>query len=124
MAGFSPRWYRFTGAPDHSYPYHIWLFSDRGLRMTLRRAGLEVVEARRFGLLASACLLGFVRMLHPLLGKWSTHPPGSQRSPSLESSRTRRAYDRLQHWSRYPLGRWMPPVGPQTMFVAARSIVQ
>lgn len=122
MAGFSPRWYRLTGASKHSYPYHIWLFSDRGLRMTLRRAGLEAVETRRFGLLASAGLLGAVQTLRPVLGRWSTHGPGTQQDRSLESSRTRKAYDRLQHLSRYRVGRWMPPVGPQTMFVAARSI--
>ena len=123
MAGFSPRWYRLTGASEHSYPYHIWLFSDRGLRKTLRRAGLEIVETRRFGLLASAFLLGSVQALRPVLGRWSTHPAGREDNRSLDDSRVRKAYDRLQHSTRYQLGRLMPPVGPQTMFVAARSII-
>lgn len=118
LGGMSPRWYAMTGRLD--FPEHRWLFSEASLRELLRRAGLEVVAVRRYGLLASVLLLGARRLAAPLLGRWAPRPARDARSIGEGASPVARLYGWLQHVTRYTLGRWMPRVGPLTLLVAAR----
>jgi SAM-dependent methyltransferase len=118
LGGVSPRWYSMLGRLD--FPEHRWLFSEEALRGLLRHAGLEVVSIRRYGLLASALLLGARRLVAPVLGRWAQRPAKEARTIGEGTSAVARLYGWLQHVTRYTLGRWMPRVGPLTLLVAAR----
>jgi SAM-dependent methyltransferase len=100
------------------YPFHLWLYEERAVRKLLQQAGLEVVEVRRFGLLAGIVLLTAGQVAQRLLGGIGARAPGTVRFSG--QSRARSAWDWAQHVCRYRIGPWMPPIGPQTLWVAAR----
>jgi SAM-dependent methyltransferase len=108
-------YYRMNGTAG--YPHHLWLYEERGLRSLLEDAGLDVVEIRRFGLLADVTLHVAARFIQRVFAQLGV---GRSGHGSAGRGRTRSAWDRLQHLSRYILGRGMPPLGPQTLWVAAR----
>jgi SAM-dependent methyltransferase len=118
LGGMSPRWYAMAGRLD--FPEHRWLFSETALRELLRRAGLEVVDVHRYGLLASVLLLGVRQLAAPVLGRWAPRPAKDARTIGEGTSALARLYGWLQHLTRYRMGRWMPRVGPLTLLVAAR----
>jgi SAM-dependent methyltransferase len=109
-------YYRARGSAG--YPHHLWLYEERALRTLLENAGLEVVEIRRFGLLASMLLLNVGQAIQSLLGGGRARRPDVRAFGSVSAARS--VWDRLQHVCRYVVGRWMPPIGPQTLWVAAR----
>jgi SAM-dependent methyltransferase len=103
------------------YPHHLWLYEPKALRVLLERAGLEVVAIRRFGLLAGVVLLTAGQIGQRIVGR-RAGPAGRPRTFG-QVSPIRSAWDRMQHGCRYVIGRWMPPLGPQTLWIAARKKV-
>lgn len=117
LGGMSPFWYRMMGGVG--FPQHRRLFSNPALMGLFAASGLEVIETRRFGLLGGVLLVRLRRMLWPLL-KRRVSFQNPIHDPLAAQPKLHQAYDYLQYLLRYKLGRWMPNVGPQTLFVAAR----
>jgi hypothetical protein len=116
LGGVSPWWYRIAGGIEAQ---HRWLFSETALRGVLERAGLEVVAIRRFGLIPSFLPICLRRFFLSRIGRPLSPQPGQRRDFDERSVR-----HRILGWLlvllRYRLGRWVPRVGPLTLFVAAR----
>ncbi len=117
LGGVSPAWYRLIGTIGLGQ--HLWLYSDRALKMLLVRAHLEVVEIKYFGLSAQVIggkILGVAlkRVVAPLLRIIADGNAGaaSDGIAALQSM--------LESFLRYRIGSLIPHIGPQTVFVVAR----
>lgn len=115
--GVSPLWYRVSGRVG--FPEHRWLYSHDALTRVIRRAGLRVVGERRFGLLPSFAWLAARRLSGPLAERIAGRPADPDGLPP-RANLAHRFYQRIMLLLRYRAGRLAPPIGPQTLFVAAR----
>ncbi len=114
FGGLAPFWYRWVGRPG--YPQHRWFYSEEALHKLLQRAGLKVERVKRFGLFPATILSTIGTAL------FSRALP-KPREPSGQPTRATgfyRWYSWLQYVLRYHIGAFVPPVGPRTLFVAAR----
>jgi SAM-dependent methyltransferase len=117
IGGLAPAWYHVMGRVG--FPQHRWLFSDEALRRVLARAGLRVVGLQRFGLVPSLAGIVARRLAGPLGEHIAGRRPDPGGLPAIASA-PHRLYERALSFLRYPVGRFAPDVGPQTVFVAAR----
>ena len=61
FGGLSRGWYPWIGRPG--FPEHLWFYSERAIETLIARAGLEIVERKRFGLFPSTILSSVGRKL-------------------------------------------------------------
>jgi SAM-dependent methyltransferase len=116
VAALRRGWYPFVGVPG--YPQHLWHFTEPAIRTLLQRAGLTVHSVRRFGLLPSTLLSAVGnRTLRQKISR-----PAGQVGQPVEARGFWRTYTWIQYLLRYRLGRFVPAMGPYTMFVAARPV--
>jgi hypothetical protein len=121
----SPLWYRVVGTLG--YPQHRWFYSERSLQTLLAKADLRVERIRCFGLLPSVLVhytrTILVRGVRRLFRAQSTRR-GNSSAQEQVSSPARSAFRcinaRVDNFFRYGIGRFAPPVGPNTLFVTAR----
>lgn len=124
LGGIWPGWYRVLGRVG--FPEHRWLYSREALERVMARAGLRVVGAQRFGLAALYGLVLVRRAAGPLAVRMAgQHRNGdgtAHHSDGLPrpQNAAHRLYDRALGALRYRVGRAVPAVGPQGLFVAAR----
>ena len=126
LGGISPGWYRVLGRVG--FPEHRWLYSREALERVMARAGLRVAGAQRFGLAALYGLVLVRRAAGPLATRLAgQHRHGHDVCPALDGdglpppqNAAHRLYDRALGALRYRVGRAVPAVGPQGLFVAAR----
>lgn len=118
IGGIAPSWYHLMGRVG--FPQHRWLFSPQALRRVVGRAGLQVVGWRRFGLVPSLAGIVARRLAGPLAERIADRRPDPDGLPAPASA-PHRLYERTLSFLRYPVGRFAPDVGPQTVFVAARG---
>lgn len=116
VGGLRRSWYGWIGRPG--FPHHRWFYSEKALRALFRRAGLEIVQMRRYGLVLS-CFISTIGNRWFLRALPKPRPEG--RGPR-EASGFYRFYCYLQYLLRYRVGRVLPPVGPLTAFVTARPL--
>lgn len=118
-AGVPVAWYHLVGGCR--FPEHRWLYTEGGLRRTLRAAGLEVRNLTRFDIALGLGLVGVRRLLWPVARRVvAVHEAPAERAPRRRVAH--RLYDEAQSFLRYRAGRIMPRIGPGTMFVAARRV--
>ncbi len=115
LGGVSPLWYRAIGRVG--FPEHRWLFSQGALVRMLARAGLALAGVRRYGLAPSVALLVLKRAAG-LAGAGRSRGPGAVAPPASAADRL---YERAMFALRYRIGRFAPPVGPQSLLIAARA---
>jgi SAM-dependent methyltransferase len=116
FGGLAAGWYPWVGRIG--YPQHLWLYSEAAIRAVLERSGLRVEAVRRFGLLP-ATILSTVgnRSVRRKLSR-----PSSDKGRAARATGFYRAYSWLQYMLRYRVGRFVPPIGPYAMLVAARPL--
>ena len=115
-AALARGWYPFVGRPG--YPQHRWHFTERAIHVLLERAGLQVHAVRRFGLLPATLLSAIGnRTLRRKISR-----PSSKAGQPMRARGFWRVYTWIHYVLRYRVGRFIPAVGPYTMFVAARPM--
>lgn len=115
VGDLAPAWYRAMGRFD--VPDHRWMFSRGSLDRVLDRAGLQIIDVQRFGLVPAFALVLAGRLAMRVVGR----PPGDPEGLPPAQGAAHRLYDRAMAALRYRAGRFAPDIGPQTMFVAARA---
>jgi SAM-dependent methyltransferase len=113
LGGISSSWYRLVGRIGLGQ--HLWLYSDPAFKTLMRRAGLDVVHAKYFGLAPEVLggkVLGVLhkRLFRPILETVSQN--GSERALAANRS--------LRTVLRYRIGSLVPHIGPQTLLVVAK----
>ena len=116
LGGMSPAWYRWHAGVG--FPAHRFLYSEDALVAMVERAGFEVVRIQRYGLLASHSYTWARRWAARLMRSAQLDPTSDAAAPST----LRRWSDRIEYVLSYHVGRVMPRVGPQAVFIAARPV--
>jgi SAM-dependent methyltransferase len=118
IGGLSPLWYWLTRRIG--LEHHLWLYSRPSLRQLLTAAGLEVVEIQSFGLIP---YVGFGRTAAFATKLISGGLNGTQTAIGRRfADRVEAGLHQFRYWLRYPIGAWIPKVGPQTVLVVARPV--
>lgn len=118
LGAISPLWYRALGRLD--FPVHRWMFSRAAVARVLARAGLTIVATRRFGLVPALGLVLAGRVARRRAPWLAGNPQDPEGMPPAQNA-PHRLYERAMSVLRYRVGRVMPDIGPQTVFVAARA---
>jgi SAM-dependent methyltransferase len=118
IGGLHPRWHWWWGSLD--LPEHRQFFSEAALRRLLERAGLEVIETQRFGLLLASVVLRARRLVEPLIDRHLPRPRDATGLPPRARG-IHAIYEYVMMATRYSIGRRLPAWGTLTLFVAARE---
>jgi len=113
VAELSPIWFRFIEFMGGlELGSHLWLFSERSLRLLLQTAELDIEHTTRFGLAPTVVEPFLRRLVAPgSVGRQRVHPH-SERGKKLRFFR--------YYFLRYRVGAMVSGFGPQTAFVVAR----
>jgi SAM-dependent methyltransferase len=115
FGGLAAGWYKWVGRPG--FPQHRWFYSEAALREILSRSDLRIEKIKRFAILPSTIVssLGLSLLGHSF-GQQSSNATGQ--CPT-QANGPRRWYAWLQYVLRYRFGAYLPPIGPQVLFVCA-----
>lgn len=115
FGGLAAGWYKWVGRPG--FPQHRWFYSEAALREILRRSDLRIEKIKRFAILPSTIIssVGLTLLGH----SFGQQSPNASDGRPPQASGPRRWYAWLQYVLRYRLGAYLPPVGPQVLFVCA-----
>jgi SAM-dependent methyltransferase len=116
LGGISPSWYRLIGRIGLGQ--HLWLYSDRAFKLLMRKAQLEILSAQYFGLAPEVLggkAVGILskRLIVPSVGMFFANG----------KDRALRAQRSCVNFLRYRAGAMFPHIGPQTVLVVARPVL-
>jgi SAM-dependent methyltransferase len=115
FGGATIKWHRWAGRPG--FPQHRWLYSEAALREVLSRSGLRIESIKRFAILPATIVSSLgLALFGQSLGNQSARTGGQRQT---KSKGVRRWYAWLQYILRYRIGAYLPPIGPQVLFVCA-----
>ena len=120
FGGLARGWYPWIGRPG--FPEHLWFYSESAIESVMERAGLEIVERKRFGLFPSTILSSVGRRLFGrTMSQSGSGAPAPGPGAPVASSGLGRHYGHLQYLLRYRWGARIPAWGPHALFVTARA---
>lgn len=113
LGGISPSWYRLVGQLDLGD--HLWLFSDRSLKLLLCQAGLQIEKIQYFGLAPTVLLDKVCDLARGAMVRLLSAAPSFGILPSPETVNS--SFRKLMVFLRYRIGAVSPRIGPQTLFL-------
>ena len=121
FGGLARGWYPWIGRPG--FPEHRWFYSETAIGNVMARAGLEIVERKRYGLFPSTILSSVGRRVfgRTMSSAVAAVPVAAGSGAPIASSGFGRHYGHLQYLLRYRWGARIPAWGPHALFVTARA---
>jgi SAM-dependent methyltransferase len=117
LGGISPIWYKLIGSLDLGP--HLWLYSDRALRLLFTQSKLQIERIEYFGL-APGVIIGKNggRLIRAIVRLLSAIPRIG--TLSLAETVHNLYYRWFFYFLRYRIGAIAPRIGPQTALVVVR----